>query len=198
MFISVGNLCSNHEFSYYIIRLLFPCRCIGRWLAERSATCPLCKTELYDEDEESSSSEEEGGPEASGAEHPSPSASNWRSLLSMLNFGLEGGSENLVTVTANNGQTPQETQGGGSGAAEELQSSSELSWWRQWLPRRRGRRRRTFAEEHGVSLRALQEPLLQAENGDVENNNASNTETNENMYTESRPDAPEDNSPPTD
>lgn len=52
------------------LRCLDPChhafhaRCIGRWLSERSATCPLCKTELYDpdegnEEEDSSSSEGE-------------------------------------------------------------------------------------------------------------------------------------------
>ena len=32
--------------------------CIGRWLTERSATCPLCKIELYDDEEGSSSDEE--------------------------------------------------------------------------------------------------------------------------------------------
>lgn len=30
----------------------FHARCVGRWLSERSATCPLCKTELLEEDEE--------------------------------------------------------------------------------------------------------------------------------------------------
>lgn len=38
----------------------FHSRCVGRWLAERSATCPLCKTELWPEEEEGE--EERGEP----------------------------------------------------------------------------------------------------------------------------------------
>ena len=51
------------------IRCLEPCqhafhaKCIGRWLSERSATCPLCKMEIHDpeeeEDEESEEDEQE-------------------------------------------------------------------------------------------------------------------------------------------
>ena len=39
---------------------VFHSRCIGKWLAERSATCPLCKTDLYESEDEESSSDEEG------------------------------------------------------------------------------------------------------------------------------------------
>lgn len=165
-------------------------RCIGRWLAERSATCPLCKTELYDEDEESSSSEEDAAPAAGNGETTiSPderSRSNWRQLLSMLNFGLEGGSENLVTVTQNRSPSQEET-----GSGEE--SSPEPSWWRRLLLRSRNRRRRTFAEQHGVTLNALAEPLLQAENGEVEN--VAGTAETEAANPEPRPDPPEGGSP---
>jgi RING-like zinc finger len=33
-------------------------QCIGKWLVERSATCPLCKTELWDGDQEEEDDEE--------------------------------------------------------------------------------------------------------------------------------------------
>lgn len=54
------------------LRVLDPCqhafhaKCIGRWLSERSATCPLCKTEMIDpleEEEEDSDDEEESQPQ---------------------------------------------------------------------------------------------------------------------------------------
>eukprot|EP00934_Nitzschia_sp_Nitz4_P004580 Nitzschia sp. Nitz4//scaffold42_size132992//63031//64562//NITZ4_003395-RA/size132992-augustus-gene-0.103-mRNA-1//1//CDS//3329551706//4570//frame0 len=32
---------------------VFHTRCVGRWLTQRSATCPLCKIDLYESDEES-------------------------------------------------------------------------------------------------------------------------------------------------
>lgn len=50
------------EFSEGVQCRKLPCQhvfhgtCIARWLIERSATCPLCKIDLYEEDEESSSS----------------------------------------------------------------------------------------------------------------------------------------------
>jgi len=39
----------------------FHSRCIAKWLIERSATCPLCKTDLYEEEEEEDDDEEEQG-----------------------------------------------------------------------------------------------------------------------------------------
>eukprot|EP00522_Entomoneis_paludosa_P014444 CAMPEP_0172459624 /NCGR_PEP_ID=MMETSP1065-20121228/33397_1 /TAXON_ID=265537 /ORGANISM="Amphiprora paludosa, Strain CCMP125" /LENGTH=623 /DNA_ID=CAMNT_0013214371 /DNA_START=319 /DNA_END=2190 /DNA_ORIENTATION=- len=61
------------------LRCLDPChhafhsKCIGRWLSERSATCPLCKTELYDpeeegEEEEGDEEEQQGGNEEQSEE----------------------------------------------------------------------------------------------------------------------------------
>jgi len=38
---------------------VFCARCIGRWLVERSATCPLCKLEIYDPEEEVEEEEED-------------------------------------------------------------------------------------------------------------------------------------------
>mmetsp|Transcript_2120 Transcript_2120/g.4620 ORF Transcript_2120/g.4620 Transcript_2120/m.4620 type:complete len:595 (+) Transcript_2120:146-1930(+) len=49
------------------VRVIDPCnhtfhsKCIGRWLVERSATCPLCKHDLYDSDDEESEAAAEDG-----------------------------------------------------------------------------------------------------------------------------------------
>ncbi|CAB9512203.1 Receptor homology region, transmembrane domain-and RING domain-containing protein [Seminavis robusta] len=162
----------NHAFHY---------RCIGRWLAERSATCPLCKTELWEEEEEDSSDEEGEGAAAEGSNGQSgASVMTWRHLVDMLSFTGEGGHENLVTATANNQLQPQQGQ-------DQEDFSSEPSWWRRWLLHRRGRRR-TLAEEHGVTLNnLLREPLLQAENGQMNGPSAEPAEA--------RPDPPEGGSP---
>lgn len=46
------------------VRCIEPCnhtfhsKCIGKWLVERSATCPLCKFDLYDSDDEDEEDEE--------------------------------------------------------------------------------------------------------------------------------------------
>lgn len=50
----------------------FHSRCIGKWLSERSATCPLCKIDLYIEEESESESEasEVDGAEAVAAAEP--------------------------------------------------------------------------------------------------------------------------------
>jgi hypothetical protein len=46
---------------------VFHSTCIARWLVERSATCPLCKVDLYEEEEEEESSNaERGGTNATG------------------------------------------------------------------------------------------------------------------------------------
>ena len=166
------------------IFLFLVCRCIGRWLGERSATCPLCKVELWDEQPEDSSDEEEAEA-VPPAGNDNTLGSGWQQLVNMLSFNIDGGHENLVTATAN--QPPQEPQPQGEQqqAAEDL--SSEPSFWRRLLMRRR-RSRRTLAEQHGVTLNSssLAEPLLQAENGQI-NNNTSVDEAS----AEPRPDPPE-------
>lgn len=177
------GLAKNHSFCVHL-RLLH--RCIGRWLAERSATCPLCKTELFEEVEEDSSDEEEDNGANQNGRNQQPGNSNgWQQLLDLLNFGLEGGSENLITATANRPPQQQQPQREET-TTEDL--SSEPSFWRRWLIQRRGRRRRTLAEEHGVTLNALSEPLLQAENGEADT-------IVEETPAEPRPDPPEGGAP---
>ena len=63
--LSMCSICLDDYEAGDRIRVLEPCKhafhakCIGRWLAERSATCPLCKMEIYDPEEEESDDEEE-------------------------------------------------------------------------------------------------------------------------------------------
>lgn len=112
---------------------LFHSACIGRWLIERSATCPLCKIDLYEE-EESSDDDEEGG-DAEAREPEPAEASNvinwWRSLSAI------GSSENTaVTTTAaipNTAAAP--TQ---STTTEGPEIATSSSWWptRAWNRRR--------------------------------------------------------------
>lgn len=55
------------------VRCIEPCnhtfhsKCIGKWLVERSATCPLCKHDLYDSDDEEDEEEEEAAAAAAAA-----------------------------------------------------------------------------------------------------------------------------------
>jgi hypothetical protein len=117
---------------------------------ERSATCPLCKTELWDEEDESS---DEDTPS-------SETGNGWRRLIDFLSFAPFRLNENPLTATR-----PHHELGGED-------SLSETSWWRRWLSEQRGRPGLTFAEQHGVALNALSEPLLQAENGQVDSSTA--------------------------
>ncbi|KAL7566290.1 hypothetical protein ACA910_013619 [Epithemia clementina (nom. ined.)] len=63
--LSLCSICLDEYEPGDRLRCLDPChhafhsKCIGRWLSERSATCPLCKMELYDPDEEEEESDEE-------------------------------------------------------------------------------------------------------------------------------------------
>lgn len=168
----------NHAFHY---------RCIGRWLAERSATCPLCKVELVDDLEATSSDEEDEAatPAATGSGDDNTQVSSWQQLVSLLSFNIEGGHQNLFNTAAAAAEqqplvdtmdaeqpTGQQQAPSPQPVAATAELSSEPSFWRRLLIRRRGRSRRTLAEQHGVTLNSssLAEPLLQAENGQVNNN----------------------------
>mmetsp|Transcript_18356 Transcript_18356/g.52445 ORF Transcript_18356/g.52445 Transcript_18356/m.52445 type:complete len:582 (+) Transcript_18356:294-2039(+) len=47
---------------------VFHANCIARWLIERSATCPLCKIDLYEGDDEEEETNQEGGAAPQGQE----------------------------------------------------------------------------------------------------------------------------------
>lgn len=51
----------SHYVLYYVFKShAFHSRCVGKWLSERHAVCPLCKEDLYVEEEEEA--EDEGDP----------------------------------------------------------------------------------------------------------------------------------------
>jgi hypothetical protein len=138
----------------------FHARCVGKWLAERSATCPLCKHELWEE-EESSSDEEE--------EEPLVNDETWWNRLYQVLTAVQ---QEQAVATAENATAPIEA----ATAAGELtipmletepsdfserQRQQELfprpSWWRRIFPGRRS----SAAEPAAVETTTmLTEPLL--------------------------------------
>mmetsp|Transcript_23519 Transcript_23519/g.38322 ORF Transcript_23519/g.38322 Transcript_23519/m.38322 type:complete len:598 (+) Transcript_23519:173-1966(+) len=66
---------------------VFHSTCIARWLIERSAVCPLCKLDLFEEEEEEDSATEE-------PENPEPSST--RSLLRWWTRSIESTSNNAA------------------------------------------------------------------------------------------------------
>ena len=118
----------------------FHAKCIGKWLVERSATCPLCKKELFDDEDEEE--EEEDGDETPADAPPQgeqqdaplrPSISWWDRFMSRSLEAeqppLQGStletpllSEEPVDIEANHAQ---------SEPHQVPTSSSFSSWWRQ-------------------------------------------------------------------
>jgi hypothetical protein len=76
----------------------FHARCIGKWLTERSATCPLCKVELYEEERD-----EEGGVAVSLP--VSDLTASWLSLASTTTVdGTTAAAANTAATTTNENQ----------------------------------------------------------------------------------------------
>lgn len=59
---------------------VFHAECIAKWLIERSATCPLCKIDLYEEEEEEDNNVEEGEMHQQNNEQQQGLASSWDSV----------------------------------------------------------------------------------------------------------------------
>ena len=70
--------------------------CVARWLIERSAVCPLCKLDLYEEEDDSSSSSGSSDGEGAGDE----TANNRTGFASWRDFMARYGEDNPQTVTA--------------------------------------------------------------------------------------------------
>ena len=152
----------------------FHSKCIGKWLSERSATCPLCKSELHEDDDESSSSEESAQEAAvpaeaepafgqrEGAAPEETESTGWWDRLHAL-----ARSRRNVTVTEpliNEGSNQQfdasqnrETMVGNEQPGADFLRST---WWRRMFPGQRGERtaQQQPVEESPESM--LAEPLL--------------------------------------
>jgi hypothetical protein len=90
--------------------------CIARWLIERSATCPLCKVDLYEDDESSSNS-------SSSAEAAPLDTSWWGGMISRASSSQEQQQQPPVT---NNNQTAATTT---TALPQIIQT--QTSWWRR-------------------------------------------------------------------
>lgn len=153
------------------IRLL-PCqhvfhsRCVGRWLAERSATCPLCKTELLPEEEEEERDQEEEERQTATA----TATTTRRDTVSDEDVGFwmrffYGNSDEVVsqdelTDLLRQPQQPPDAAAAADVPARAVRSSS---WWRRVLPSSRRRRRSNSGAENMLS-----EPLLDEETGQAQ------------------------------
>jgi hypothetical protein len=105
---------------------VFHSTCIGRWLIERSATCPLCKIDLYEEEEEESD-DDDGSAEAS---EPPPATtqslfSTWLWAPRSTTTTTTTGSETTVVVatTDSNGVVSTTT------TVQPPPGDSTPSWW---------------------------------------------------------------------
>jgi hypothetical protein len=171
---------------------VFHGKCIGRWLAERSATCPLCKTDLWEEEEETADEDaslvdgHETGAAGAAAEREEPNmeVQNWLDQL----FGVtreRNPVEIVPTVTELQAMTD-----GARVAQQEADrqdvadTSPRSSWWRRMFPA--GRQRHAAVDESAATT--LTEPLLQP--GDEESPAApSTTEVEMGTSTPSTPQA---------
>jgi hypothetical protein len=138
---------------------VFHAKCIGRWLAERSATCPLCKTDLWEEeeeDEESQASIVDGheGTRVAGGDEPILEVQNWLDQL----FGVTT-ERNPVTIVPQPSELPAIADGAPSQQASrqdavEAAAPQSSSWWRRMFPARP-------APVDESAAATLTEPLLQ-------------------------------------
>ena len=107
------------------LRCLDPChhtfhaKCIGRWLSERSATCPLCKIELYDPEEPEPEEDEEVEGESNEAQAPTPVTNNETNNSNADQSEEPSGNNGVLRIPARfffgpnsqNGSSPDEESG---------------------------------------------------------------------------------------
>jgi hypothetical protein len=77
--------------------------CVGRWLVERSATCPLCKFDLIAEEERDDDSDEEA---SINADDRSESGANRSSILQFLLGGTFPWRRNALEQREEGGDSP--------------------------------------------------------------------------------------------
>lgn len=127
----------------------FHARCIAKWLTERSATCPLCKDDLYESDHEDEEEDHVGdNPIDTGVGAPTNATAtmsdlfsfNWWSRWNLQGSSLsneqtmpEGLNDPLLTTTQQQqqGSLPLETVIGSTtiGAPAMAQPETSSSWW---------------------------------------------------------------------
>ena len=135
----------------------FHAKCIAKWLIERSATCPLCKIDLYKEEEEDDDNEEEIESEQQRNQQSQGLFSSWASVPP----------EALTSPTTTTTEPVDD-------------SRSEGSWWRRiWstnIFNSPGQQRRIDAVTRANET--LAEPLLQQQVTDDDGNDDDDDDTN--------------------
>jgi Ring finger domain len=141
----------------------FHSRCIGRWLHERSATCPLCKTEVVDDLEDDDEEEDVEAPQPAPAVADPPSlparlvAPNW-----LLHVNGVMGLNNDENVTR--GDAPVPAPAADPPIAGASPTVAPRPWWRQLFssaPARRPTEDTVPSRSRRASSSSLREPLLQ-------------------------------------
>ncbi|GKY98141.1 hypothetical protein MPSEU_000771900 [Mayamaea pseudoterrestris] len=141
----------------------FHSRCVGRWLAERSATCPLCKTELWaEEDIEEAENEREQRHEEEIGRPAVDEDSIWNRIffgaLSRRDQAADGVVANVMPVVGTEQEMtalqPRQESAGGGGLARAVRHS----WLRRILPSHAPWAART--DEEAETAEMLTEPLL--------------------------------------
>jgi len=163
----------------------FHSRCVAKWLHERSATCPLCKTELWEEEEEDDESEASAHelaatPDANeNVEREEGDGTSWWDRLVPWNGANSRGQEPAGAGTAADAdlspsQPPTSmsspllfTTASEENREEFREDFPRPSFWRRVFPSRSRRRRVMASDPHategGVETTAvsmLTEPLL--------------------------------------
>jgi Ring finger domain len=171
----------------------FHAKCIAKWLSERSATCPLCKAEICDDQpEEDENDDDDAGilVDNQAGSNNNNNNNNSRSAPNQSNNDPGAqyffGSQLASWVTLGNSTRSfaedagtEIPQGGGGDAASTTQASSNVapstSWWRRvFSSSSRPRGQPLSALEGGDSSEAaalvemLTEPLLLTEDAQIE------------------------------
>lgn len=144
-------------------RHAFHSRCVGKWLSERSAVCPLCKEDLFVEEEDEESEDEEAaavGPSEIFAPAPSSEDSFWSRFY-----------QRTTTTAASPDDRPGHSTTAPAEAAanvvleippsqdEPAQEFPRESWWSRMFPALR-QRRPSLGSSVEATQRMLTEPLL--------------------------------------
>jgi Ring finger domain len=115
---------------------IFHSTCIARWLIERSAVCPLCKLDLYEEEEEEDESNSDNETESPSS--PSAALLSWWGNLTLQHPSLSSETAALVQPGASNGGSTQQQAEIPSGAADDASTERDpnapttaetRSWW---------------------------------------------------------------------